>query len=142
MNMARGRSFNEVFFNDVFPEYKGSTRDWASLLPTAFVWLRQRLSTLVNGDISCTGDIIPLLLQIKGYSILESSKGLLGLTLEKTMPGDVICILKGCEVPVVLWRKDGQYVFVNASFIIGLENDKMAKYVEANRQRIGTFYIR
>ena len=104
-------SFRGVLRN-MFPEYRGSTRMWDKPLPRDSVGM--------------------LLVGMTGYRLYETSGGYLGLTREKTILGDFVCLLKGYWTPVVLRKIGDRYLFVNASFVAGLmHSEEVSAFIRA-----------
>lgn len=55
------------------------------------------------------------------WGFCETEKGRFGQVMKSTLPGDLVCILYGGEVPYIIRpRGDGTYMFVGSCFIHGL----------------------
>lgn len=104
MKLARGISFNTVFLGKVFPEYRGPSSDWVASVDL------QHGSVSMGKNATLVEENVPFLLKTKVYRVLETSSGCLGLMLQRTMPGDIICVLKYCKVLVAL-RNEGDQRF-------------------------------
>ncbi|KAK3342180.1 heterokaryon incompatibility protein-domain-containing protein [Lasiosphaeria hispida] len=50
---------------------------------------------------------------------LRAGEGELGIGPDFTKPGDLICILFGCDAPVLLRKNDGKYMFVGEAHVPG-----------------------
>ncbi len=72
----------------------------------------------------------PAFSHMKMYSIFETPMGLLGLGPSGALPGDIVCILKDCGVPVILREVDSHYLFVGTAFVLGLMDGEARSFVE------------
>jgi hypothetical protein len=51
-------------------------------------------------------------------SLFVSQTGMVGLAPEWTKTGDLVCILFGCNVPVILREQDDNYVFIGERYVL------------------------
>lgn len=77
----------------------------------------------------------------KSWRLVETEKGYLGLGPKGTMPGDVVTVLKGSQVPVILRRNGNHFNHVGTSFILGLMDGELAGCVEKGEFPIKEFTI-
>ncbi len=59
-----------------------------------------------------------------------------------TRTGDVICILKGCDTPVVLRRVHSYYVHIGSCYVDGLMNGEVSTLVEQGQGNVKRIEIR
>jgi hypothetical protein len=78
----------------------------------------------------------------KGRRGFISKRGLCGLVPEDAGNGDCLCILFGCDVPVVLRKTGDSYAFVGECYIQGLMNGEAMKELEAGTRTSQDFEIR
>ena len=64
--------------------------------------------------------IMSLTIRSHCYQFVETKSGYLGLAPQGTLVDDIICVLRGCPVPVVLRQVGSHFVFVGTSFVEGL----------------------
>ena len=64
------------------------------------------------------------------YNIFETPLGFLGLAPRGGLPGDIVCVLKDCGVPVILRKVDSHYLFVGTAFVLGLMDGEARRFVE------------
>jgi len=68
------------------------------------------------------------------WRVGETQNGYIGLVPRWTDPGDVVCVLKECETPVLLRKHvDGHFVFVGRAFIVGLMNGEAKDLVDGGK---------
>jgi Heterokaryon incompatibility protein (HET) len=74
------------------------------------------------------------------HRLAEMDRGFLGLVPKGARVGDLICIIKGCSVPVVLRKITDYYIHVGPCFVLGFVNQiaKLAEegYMESERLQI------
>jgi hypothetical protein len=56
-----------------------------------------------------------------------SKEGYMGLGPQELEEGDVICVLAGCNVPVLLRKENDHYVLVGECFVWGLTDGEAVK---------------
>jgi hypothetical protein len=56
---------------------------------------------------------------IRKRSIAITRNGYIGAVPQNTQPGDFLCVLFGCSVPVVLRRRGQEYLFIGESYLHG-----------------------
>ena len=66
----------------------------------------------------------------------------MGLCPRETAQGDFLCVLLGCNLPVVLRRQDEHYVLIGEAYVPGyMQGEAMASIKEGKRQtKIFTIY--
>ena len=67
----------------------------------------------------------------QSWRFIETTDGYLGLAPVGTEPGDVLCVLNGCDVPVVLRKvlDENYYTFVGTTFVVGLMNGEAIEFI-------------
>jgi hypothetical protein len=74
-------------------------------------------------------------------ALFMTGKGYFGLGPQTIAKDDVICVLYGCQVPVVL-RKDGEnYRLVGECFVLGPMNGEAIEWVKEEKAQVTTFRI-
>ena len=63
----------------------------------------------------------------KHWRLFETNGGFLGLCPKNSKQGDLVCVLLESDLPVVLRKSGGQYVFVGVCFVFCLA--RFAKFV-------------
>jgi hypothetical protein len=64
--------------------------------------------------------VLCAIVRMKSWAFFDTKDGYLGLAPNGTLPGDLVCVLKGCGVPVVLRKSGNQYLHVGTCFVLGL----------------------
>ncbi|KAI0456568.1 heterokaryon incompatibility protein-domain-containing protein [Xylaria acuta] len=78
------------------------------------LWLHVKQSVL--SDFSVYAQIIRAL----HHRFFHTANGHLGLGPPATLPGDLVCVLSGCTMPLILRRVDSHYVLVGQCHVLGL----------------------
>jgi hypothetical protein len=74
-------------------------------------------------------------------AFLITDRGFIGLGPALTRPGDVVCVLRGGDVPFVLRPLEGDsYQFVGECYLHGIMNGSFAR--EAQPEDVKTFYLK
>ena len=74
--------------------------------------------------------------------LFHSSDGYLGLGPRNTLPGDVLCVLKDCNVPVILRpTENGYYQHVSLCCVAGIMDGEAAEMVKEGKLNMETFLI-
>jgi hypothetical protein len=75
---------------------------------------------------------------------IETTSGYLGLSPVGTKPGDILCVLKHCEIPVVLRKApEGEhYLFVGTTFVVGLMNGEAVEFINSGRSKPEWYELR
>lgn len=63
--------------------------------------------------------LIADIVRMPSWGFFDTNDGHLGLAPKGTLPGDSVCVLKGCGVPVVLRKSGNQYLHVGTCFVLG-----------------------
>jgi hypothetical protein len=138
LGFAIDANFDATFHKKMFPvdgletqinAYKGSIlREFEEWEPvgglTELLELKCRLSELS-----------------RTWSLVETEDGYLGLGPKGSKPGDVVAVLKGCDVPVVLRRNTDHFKHVGTSFILGLMDGELAGRVSREKLVVQEFRI-
>jgi hypothetical protein len=66
---------------------------------------------------------------------------LIGISSESAEPGDLICILLGCWMPVVLRPKDGHYIFLGEACVHGYMYGKAMEELAEGKFQLQSFEI-
>jgi hypothetical protein len=77
------------------------------------------------------------------HRIFETSSGYLGLGRKLMLPGDLICVLKGCSYPLVLRKVDNQdyYFHVGTCYALGLMEGEAAEFLRTGHRNVQKFEI-
>lgn len=72
----------------------------------------------------------------------ETQDGYLGQCPIRSMHGDLVCMLYGCNSPVVLRPVEGHYLYVGECAVLGLMEGQASSLIEAGRSKMEVFEIR
>jgi hypothetical protein len=91
----------------------------------------------------CWRIVNQLFTDLSTHRIFETSSGYLGLGRKLMLPGDLICVLKGCSYPLVLRKVDNQdyYFHVGACYALGLMEGEAAELLRTGQRNIQEFEI-
>ncbi len=73
--------------------------------------------------------------------LVTTKKGYVGMALEAVEPGDVICVLLGCTVPMVLRPAGDKYQVVGECYLHGLMEGQALKWVEDGVHQLDDFIL-
>jgi hypothetical protein len=74
--------------------------------------------------------------------LFQTRDGYLGLSRPGIREGDMVCVLKGCTIPMILRREGEYYVNVGHANVVGPMNDEARELVEAGKVTPERFEIR
>ncbi|KAL5313536.1 hypothetical protein ACEPPN_017956 [Leptodophora sp. 'Broadleaf-Isolate-01'] len=131
-----------------WPEYSG--RYWHNFIPAARRELHELSSSfdclppsLKSGeDGVCAHVTLRITQKAEGRKAFVSTGGYCGLVPQHTQIGDQLCVLFGCDVPVVLRPIGGSYQFIGECYIHWLMEGEAIKALDAGRVKSQTFEIR
>lgn len=118
--LSRGREFGDDWIDKNF--IKGLTESPA--FTSAWFHVRHKMEYSVNVS-----------------RLFESSLGYLVLGPKQAAEGDIICVLKGCHVPVILRKVEDHYIHVGTCFVQGLMEGEAADMLEAGKLTTARFEI-
>jgi len=102
-------------------------------------WSQNVFTKLVSDseeESSAKFDYFCAVLKWKGLCFAETQNGYIGLFPPLVTKGDILCILKGCSVPVVLRKTGSQYVHVGTCYVAGLMNGEAKGLVTTSQVKI------
>ncbi|KAJ8126186.1 hypothetical protein O1611_g7450 [Lasiodiplodia mahajangana] len=69
--------------------------------------------------------------EIPGWIMIHTTDGHIGWGSAGVLAGDVVAVLKGCEVPLILRKvnSDSHYELVGRSFVVGFMNGEAAQRI-------------
>ncbi|KAM5342020.1 hypothetical protein ACJ41O_015051 [Fusarium nematophilum] len=70
-----------------------------------------------------------------------TSKGYIGWGHKGLQDGDLVCVLFGCEMPVVLRKVDSHYLHIGPCFALGLMRGEAVSWAKAGTEKIQSFSI-
>ena len=74
-------------------------------------------------------------------SFIVTERGYLGLGRSSTQPGDVVCVLRGGNVPFILRKKgDGYYELVGEAYMHGIMDGSFVR--KSQKEELKEFRIR
>jgi len=84
------------------------------------------------------------LANVTSWRFIETTSGYLGLSPVGTEPGDILCVLKHCEVPVVLRKApEGEhYLFVCTTLVVGLMDGEAVEFINSGRSKPEWYELR
>ncbi|GAW19669.1 hypothetical protein ANO14919_091580 [Xylariales sp. No.14919] len=97
------------------------------------LWLHVKQSVL--SDFTVYAQIIRALC----HRFFHTANGYLGLGPPATLPGDLVCVLGGCTMPLVLRRVDSHYLLVGQCHVLGLMDGEGVRQI--GRDEIVEFRI-
>jgi hypothetical protein len=140
-----------------YPPILRSSRQWRYFFPRVAEELNGNLNTDLDEDTDADEDIgvdedaedpkFELLINtaiaevVQGRKPFISDRGYCGLVPEHAEEGDCICILFGCDVPVVLRKCNDFYVFIGECYVNGLMDGEAIKAEEAGEIKSQIFEI-
>jgi hypothetical protein len=82
-------------------------------------------------------------MELFDYRFFHTKKGLLGISKGGAQPGDQVCILRGCKVPVLLRKakEESWYEVADTCFILGYMDGEVAEQYSAGLLRKQVFEI-
>ncbi|KAE9369160.1 HET-domain-containing protein [Stipitochalara longipes BDJ] len=79
--------------------------------------------------------------RVRHRRFFVTNTDLIGISPESAEPGDLICILLGCWMPVVLRPKDGHYIFLGEAYIHGYMYGKAMDELAEGKFQVQNFEI-
>jgi heterokaryon incompatibility protein (HET) len=134
LGIGTGKEFDTNFPDCVFPDFKTSKGGWWKNFlaePTdSSNEYRTELRFTVISDLTWLR---------KRWRFCETTTGYFGLAPLNTRPGDLVCIIDGCHTPVIMRKKEDQYLFVGCCFIVGLMTGEAKQLVESRSLDVQKF---
>ncbi|KAF2464388.1 uncharacterized protein BDR25DRAFT_271850 [Lindgomyces ingoldianus] len=96
---------------------------------------RRRMFYFMPATVKLSTD--PKVRLIEGHIHGES-----GLGPVDVMPGDKLCVLRGCTVPVVLRPEEGQYILLGEAYVPRAMHGEAVRAVETGEEEYEDFWIR
>jgi hypothetical protein len=62
-----------------------------------------------------------------------TSSGLMGLAPNETRKGDIVCVLRGCDMPVMLRATGVHFKLVGACYVVGFMHGQLYEYIQRSR---------
>lgn len=75
------------------------------------------------------------------HTYFRTENGHMGLFSGKVIPGDMVCIIFGCDMPVILRMIDGKYVHLGVSYVVGLMRGEAVEEMENGKLVVEKFVI-
>jgi hypothetical protein len=76
------------------------------------------------------------------FRLTDLEHGYLGFTPRLSLPGDIIAILNGFDVPVVLQKHEDHYILIGSCFVPGLMKWEAKYLLDSGRARVEEVQIR
>jgi hypothetical protein len=134
LGLSTGNEFPKSFEQVVYPDYKFLKNN----LPNLSTELTCKEGSLQDA----TRNVIHYIIRYAdAFHFVETSSRYLGLAPGGAAIGDTICVLKGCDTPVVLRKVDEYYIHVGTCFVLGLMEGESAGILETGRTKIQRFEI-
>ena len=80
-----------------------------------------------NSDAADYATAMTTLLRLNERQLCETEDGYLGMVPRGTLPGDRICVVKGCSNLVVLRAKEDHYIHVGSCYVLGLSSGEIGR---------------
>ena len=77
-----------------------------------------------------------IVLYTRQYQLFHTSNGYLGFAPGGIAVGDVVCIPRSCEFPVILREKESGFEHVGGCFVLGLMDGEVAELMKRRERRI------
>lgn len=71
--------------------------------------------------------------------LVKAEEGYVGMAPYRVEKGDMVCVLFGCNIPVVLRKRGAGFVFIGECFIDGLTNGEAFNLLECGKLKLGDF---
>jgi hypothetical protein len=113
-------------------------RDFFLSLNTVHVSGHQLQKSLSDDE---TFKLLPKLDHLKGSSFFWTADGYFGLTNQAVAPGDFVCVLAECPVPVIIRKEESQCVLVGICFLHGLMYGQAAQLLSEGNVTVERFRI-
>jgi hypothetical protein len=69
-------------------------------------------------------------------SLFVSEKGYLGLASKAAQTGDFICVLLGCDKPLIIRREVNHYLLMGDSYVYGIMNGEVIREVAQGNKKL------
>jgi Heterokaryon incompatibility protein (HET) len=134
LGLSTGKGFPESFEEKVFPGCD---------------FLKSGLPNLSTEFASTEGPLVDAMRSVmqtvvrynNTFRFIETPTGYLGLAPNGAAIGDILCVLKGCDTPVILRKVNEHYVHVGTCFALGLMDGEAAELLKAGRAKVQRFEI-
>jgi hypothetical protein len=107
-------------------------------VPQESLWIWYRDTK--NIDVAAAATFYEVLRSFR-RRLFHTPDGYLGLGPPELLPGDLVCVLCGCSIPLLLRRVDSHYTLVGHCFVLGLMDGEAAQRVKEARAEIQCFEI-
>jgi hypothetical protein len=77
-----------------------------------------------------------------GRCLFVTPRGYIGVGPPTVQKGDKICILLGCDIPLIIRPIDNHYIVVGDCFVYGIMKGEVIKDIEESRLNLETFTLR
>jgi len=128
---------------DRFPEsFEEKVSPGCDFLNSGLPNLSTELASTEGPLVDATRNVMQTVIRYKdAFRFIETPSGYLGLAPNGVAIGDIICVLKGCGIPVVLRKVNDHYVHVGTCFVLGLMEGEAAELLETGRAKVQRFEI-
>ena len=134
LGLSTGNGFPESFEEKVFPG--------CDFLKSGLPNLSTEFASTEGSLVDATRNVMQTVVRYKdAFRFIETSVGYLGLAPNGAAIGDVLCVLKGCDTPVVLRKVNEHYVHVGTCFVLGLMDGEAAELLKTGRAKVQRFEI-
>ena len=79
--------------------------------------------------------------KLAGRSLFTATDGYMGLAPLGTTTGDRLCILLGCEVPLVIRPQGQRYLLVGSCYMYGMMHGEIMEDVKAGKRQVETIEL-
>ena len=81
------------------------------------------------------------MLMIWKGAVFVTEKGYIGEGTNRSRPGDIICVLLGCNYPVILRPIAGHYEFIGEVYVHGIMHGEVIRAMEEGKVQSRGFEI-
>jgi hypothetical protein len=128
-----GLESGENFWRSYFKRFYGALG-----LPAASLWN-------LSKEAQNKATVMPVfrqLLRMLPMHLFHTANGYLGFGPSKVLPGDLVCVLNECGIPLLLRRVESHYILVGQCFVLGLMDGEGSQRVKNGKADIQGFEIR
>jgi hypothetical protein len=130
-----GFHVNEALAGEYFLPYTGASAEWREM-----VRIYREKTTDKVGTEELEIDI-RIAQMLDGRRAFIGNNGRCGLVPDHTETGDLICVLFGCDVPVVLRQRADHHLFIGECYVRGLMHDEAFETLKQGNAKEERFEI-
>ncbi|KAH7075690.1 heterokaryon incompatibility protein-domain-containing protein [Paraphoma chrysanthemicola] len=110
-----GFNYSEVLAKEYSLPFTGASPEWKEMVMRSY-----REDTLSEEEAENFAIDIRIAQMLNGRKVFIGENGYCGIVPDHTDEGDLICVLFGCDVPVVLRQEAEHFIFIGECYVLGL----------------------